>query len=231
MVTVRGARVTDRPVLAEVLARAFAEDPVIRWVLPNPSRDRKLFRALAARAHAVPGYADLAFDGDTAVGAALWDPPGHRLAGMRLVAAYAAMTRAMGLGLRRGMLMEKAYSEHQPPGTFHYLAQLRASPQGQGAGSALLKHRLSRLDGPAYLESSHPANVPFYQRFGFQMTEEFTLPEDGPPVWGMLRKQREIPRRDRLVRRRGVAQGLVTDRTSQKPSAAPASPIATEAVT
>ena len=52
-----------------------------------------------------------------------------------------------------------------------------------------MRSRLDRCDAehaPAYLESSNPDNVPYYQRFGFEVTGEITLPNGGPtliPMW------------------------------------------------
>jgi ribosomal protein S18 acetylase RimI-like enzyme len=45
--------------------------------------------------------------------------------------------------------------------------------QGEGLGSILLEYALSKCDADgklAYLESSNPRNVPFYQRHGFEVT-------------------------------------------------------------
>ena len=55
-----------------------------------------------------------------------------------------------------------------------YLPMIGVDPakQGNGYGSALLKHALERCDGEgklAYLESSSPKSVPLYQRHGFQL--------------------------------------------------------------
>ena len=52
--------------------------------------------------------------------------------------------------------------------------------------------RLNRCDAeyaPAYLESSKPDNVPYYLRFGFEVTGEITLP-DGPSLIPMWRRPR-----------------------------------------
>ena len=44
-----------------------------------------------------------------------------------------------------------------------------------GLGSALIKHGLRQCDAqglPAYLESSHPRNVPLYERHGFRVVSQ-----------------------------------------------------------
>jgi hypothetical protein len=53
--------------------------------------------------------------------------------------------------------------------------------------------RLDRCDAehaPAYLESSNPDNVPYYMRFGFEVTGEIQLPNGGPTMWPMWRAAR-----------------------------------------
>ena len=187
MLEVRAARARERAVVSRTLATAFAADPVVRWLMPAGGRDVRMFRALATHLHAAPGCSDIAFEDAEPTGAALWDPPGHRLSYRQQLWAVSSLCFAMGAGFRRGALLETAFARTRPPGRFWYLAQLGASTPGRGVGSALLEHRLSQLDGPAYLESSNILNVPLYQRFGFDVLEEITLPEDGPRLWTMLR--------------------------------------------
>jgi predicted N-acetyltransferase YhbS len=53
--------------------------------------------------------------------------------------------------------------------------------------------RLDRVDAehaPAYLESTKADNVPYYQRFGFEVTREIALPRGGPTMWAMWRRPR-----------------------------------------
>lgn len=76
-----------------------------------------------------------------------------------------------------------------------YLAVIGSdtSVRGKGYGQALMRSRLDRVDAehaPAYLESSKPENVPYYQRFGFEVTGEIVVPNGGPTLWPMWRAPR-----------------------------------------
>lgn len=189
MVQVRTAGAGDRRPISRTLASAFEADPVIRWLMPTRSRDARMFRALAAHVHAAPGCADVALDNGNAVGAALWDPPGHHLPLRQALLGFVRLLAAMGpSSFRRGAMLEAAFSEARPAESVWYLAQLGATTPGQGIGSALLAHRLARITGPAYLESSNQRNVPLYQRFGFEVVQEISLPQGGPTLWTMLRR-------------------------------------------
>src|SRR5690348_3674327 len=181
MVQVRTARAGDRGAISRTLAKAFAADPVIRWLLPTPSRDARMFRALAAHVHAAPGCADVALDNGDTVGAALWDPPGHHVPLGQALLGFVRLLAAMGpSSFRRGAMLEAAFTKARPGESFWYLAQLGAATPGRGIGSALLEHRLVSITGPAYLESSNQRNLPLYQRFGFEVVEEISLPHGGP---------------------------------------------------
>jgi hypothetical protein len=41
---------------------------------------------------------------------------------------------------------------------------------------------------PAYLEASSARNRALYERHGFEVTEELSLPKGGPPIWLMWRE-------------------------------------------
>ena len=66
------------------------------------------------------------------------------------------------------------------------------SVRGAGFGQALMRSRLDRCDGegaPAYLEASREELIPYYSRFGFELTGEIQIP-DGPMMWPMWRAAR-----------------------------------------
>ena len=80
----------------------------------------------------------------------------------------------------------------KPPGPCWYLNGISVDPSAQrtGLGSALINQMLPRIDDdalPAFLDTSEPDNLGYYERFGFLVTAELTLP-NGIPLWGMTRQ-------------------------------------------
>ncbi|MCU1658953.1 MAG: hypothetical protein JWO57_3609 [Pseudonocardiales bacterium] len=157
------------------------------WMQPDVRRRELLFRTLARYAHGLDGCADVAEDDGGVVGASLWDAPGYRQTRWQALRSLPALIRALGTRLQYGNDLEKTFHESRPPGPFWYLAQVGAVPQGRGIGAALVRDRIDRIDGPAYLESSNEKNIPFYERFGFTVTGEIRLPRHGPTCWTMYR--------------------------------------------
>jgi len=184
---VRQATAADRPVVVQVMAAAFDDDPVTRWLLPKGRSLERLFAAHARWAHAAPGATDLALVDGEPVGAAFWDPPGYRLSTARQVAAIPAYARALGRHLGRGATIESLMHRARPHEEFWYLAGVGAVRRGEGIGSAPLRHRLDMVRGAAYLESSKHENIPLYERFGFELRDPIRVP-DGPELWPMWRK-------------------------------------------
>ncbi|MEU5993409.1 GNAT family N-acetyltransferase [Spirillospora sp. NPDC047418] len=195
---VRTAAGADAAAIAPVLARAFDDDPVWRWLLPDDaSRVRRLtglFGVLLRRVHLRHGATETAGRDGAVAAAALWDPPGHWRVPVRLQAAQAVpLLRILGARVPVTLRTLGAIERHHPREPHWYLSVLGTDPpaQGGGLGGALLRSRLDRCDTagiPAYLESSKEQNVPYYERFGFRVTRELALPGRGcPPVWLMWR--------------------------------------------
>ena len=68
--------------------------------------------------------------------------------------------------------------------------QLAGAAEGQG--DALMSYALERCDRdrmPAYLESSNPRNIPFYERHGFERLGEIQV-GSSPTLVPMLRRAR-----------------------------------------
>jgi GNAT superfamily N-acetyltransferase len=189
---VRSITFQDAPPVADVLARAFADDPVVAWSIPDPSwreaRSPEHFSVILdlylPKGHV---YADARLRS-----AALWAPPEDRQVRasqiVRLLPRLARLYRHRLPLVLAGLVRVQRIQSDEP---CWYLAYLGTDPdhQGEGLAGAVLAPVLDRCDRdrfPAYLEASKPALVPYYQRYGFEVIREIRLPL-GPPVWVMRR--------------------------------------------
>jgi ribosomal protein S18 acetylase RimI-like enzyme len=203
-VSVRPATHADVRTLADVLAKAFYDDPPFRWILPDDKtrlrRNRRLFTTVLSVEAMRHGAVDAAADGESGriLGAAIWFPPGtwpSNLPTLQAIRALQGYARALGRRLSpAGELMRPLARVH--PKTPHwYLFAIGVDPayQGKGVGGALLRSRLERVDraaAAAYLESSKPENIPLYEHFGFETGAVPPLPEGAPVVTPMARPAR-----------------------------------------
>ena len=212
-IDVRPARKADIPALARVLARAFHDDPVMMWVQPDAARRKAalpgLFSALT-RHHFLAGRGtEIAESQDGVAAAALWDPPGRwmqspreqlaMLPGVMRAFRRPLAARPPGTPIMKGHPPDAPprylMKEHHAEEPHWYLGIIGSDPtvRGGGFGHALMTSRLDRCDAefaPSYLESSNPDNIPYYERFGFVVTGEIVLPENGPSLWPMWRAPR-----------------------------------------
>ncbi|WP_301144127.1 GNAT family N-acetyltransferase [Mycolicibacterium fortuitum] len=186
--------------LAAVLGRAFHNDPVMSWILADETRRAKglprLFAAITRHHFLTGGGAEVAARDGEIGAAALWDGPGRwKQTPREELRTLPTMVLAFGRDLRRGQQVVELMKQHHPEEPHWYLAVIGSDPtvRGGGFGHALMQSRLERVDAehaPAYLESSNPDNVPYYMRFGFEVTGEIVLPDGGPIMTAMWRRPR-----------------------------------------
>lgn len=193
---VRHVVAADIAELAAVLARAFADDPLMGWIYPNATtRDASAtaWWDLSLRLGLSKGHT-YAVGGS--LGAAIWAPPDVAMfddAGA--VALYSLLADQLGDAVSptmEGLLQVSAAHPHDQPHFYLFGIGVLPEARGRGLASSMLTEVLSRCDAqglPAYLESSNPVNVPLYERHGFSVIEEVQLP-DGPVVRPMWRAPR-----------------------------------------
>ena len=187
---IKSATLRDQDAVADVLTLAFSADPAARWSWADPRS------YLAHFPRFVRAFGGAAFARGTAYviegckGAALWLPPGAK---PDEAAMGALMQETVDQHAQRdaGALMEQMASYH-PTEPHWYLPLIGIDPayQGKGLGSALMRHALAESDREgclAYLESSNPANVPLYQRHGFELLGTIQV-GSSPEIFPMLRK-------------------------------------------
>lgn len=202
MTEARLARPDEIGDLAGVLSRAFARDPFYTYLVGEASeRGQRLRDGWTGILRFTSDNLSTTYTTADHAGVALWHPPGYHGAGfidsLRLLPS---VSRLAG-GFRRLRQISKAIEaleerrrQHVPMPHF-YLSALGVEPerQGEGVGTALMRPVLDRADReqhPAYLETATGRHVLLYERQGFAVVEELTLP--GTDVHGWL--MRRIPR-------------------------------------
>ena len=193
---IRTATADDAETVARTVAAAFFDDPVMRWVVPDPQRRARIsapiFR-LYADAYLAHGHTYRTADGD---GAAVCLPPGVELLTAAQEEAFGAALAEIGpTETIRLALMEEVFTANHPDEPYWYLQFLATAParQGQGYGSALLRTMLELADAegrPAYHEATTPRNRALYERHGYVTLGEIHVPNDGPTLWRMWREPR-----------------------------------------
>ena len=178
-----------------LLARAFVEDPLMRWFFPDdetrPHACAAIF-GLFAEQYLAGGRVDVVRR-DRPVAVAMWRRPGTAAADQLeslptaagLMTALIGATRAAEVGAAM-----RAVGELRPPEPYAYLHLLGVDPteRGRGLGGEVLETGLAAaLDAglTARLETMNPANVPFYEAHGFSVRHELRLASGGPTVWAM----------------------------------------------
>ncbi|MCG9917430.1 MAG: GNAT family N-acetyltransferase [Phenylobacterium sp.] len=182
---------SSAPALLSTLTVAFAADPVFRFWWPEPAEYLKVWPSFAL------AMGERGFDAKTVLATsdaravAFWLPPG--------IEANPEQIAALDLGgspeddeIARELRSEM--DRYHPAAPHWYLWLIGVDPiaQGRGLGSHLLRHTLATCDELgeiAYLESSDPSNVPFYERHGFEPLAEIRV-RDVPVVTPMIRHPR-----------------------------------------
>jgi ribosomal protein S18 acetylase RimI-like enzyme len=180
-----------------LLARAFADDPLMVWFFPDaevrPHACAVMF-GLFTEHYLAAGRVDAVRRGALAA-VAMWRWPGQpeddEAEPERLPTIGGLMTALMGTerAARIGGAMS-VLGELRPPDPHAYLHLLGVDPacRGEGLGGRVLDQGIAaaRAEGlVACLDTMNPRNVPFYESHGMSVRHEVPLPDGGPTVWSM----------------------------------------------
>lgn len=153
------------------LTLAFSSDPANRWCWPGTADYLAGFpqfvRALGGNAFA----AECAFEIAGGAGAALWLPPGVEPDEAELIAIVQRTVHASRQSDLYEVMQQMARFHPQTPHWYLPFIGVEPLQQSRGLGALLLRPILDRCNSerlPAYLESTNPRNVPFYESLGFR---------------------------------------------------------------
>ncbi|MFZ0658892.1 MAG: GNAT family N-acetyltransferase, partial [Candidatus Binataceae bacterium] len=167
---------------AATLARAFHDDPLMVYTIPDPADRARMLPGVYApmiRFGFLAGEIYATASADAPEGVALWLPPNAKWTRENI--------EASGMHLLTNLIGNEAYQryrevvgrewqarERDMPEACWYLLLLGVEPgcQRRGLGGALMRPILQRADAvrlACYLETEKERNVAFYMKQGFDM--------------------------------------------------------------
>jgi ribosomal protein S18 acetylase RimI-like enzyme len=193
----RPVEMADLKQIADSMTRAFLDDPMMVYLMEDAEkRPKKLNWMLTKLTQYCLRYG-VAYTDDNRTGGSVWLTPGNTtMTTIRIMrAGMWQMPFKLGWkGFSRFNKLDAAASKmHKKavPGDHWYLLGLGTDPdqQGSGVGTAAIEVGAEQAQAaglPVYLETMAEANVPFYEKRGFEVAEEFAT-DDGLRIWSMLR--------------------------------------------
>ena len=179
--------------MSRTLAAAFAEDPFTVWFFGgHPPESEEAEEWWSFLLNYSPEGSEFHVSGDLS-GVAVWHPPGRSAAEAETSKEFRKLIeRLMGERAPRILNVFGAISSRKPDRDHWHLAVLGVVPgrRNVGMGARLVAPMLARCDRkgvPAYLESSNPRNVGFYERQGFGSAGKLIYDKDSPPLTLMWR--------------------------------------------
>ena len=185
----------DRTAVCAMLADAFQDDPVMRFIFPDAADRRRRLPRFFAILHDGDGAHGARFVTPGGEAATLWRAPGQgHLRWAEKLRHGLPWLHAAGFNLPRALAVSAASDANHPdePHWYLHIAGCAPSRQGKGFGRAAIQSGLDRADGDgvaAYVETANETNLPLYERLGFAVTHQWAVP-NGPAHWSLLRPAR-----------------------------------------
>ena len=182
-----------------VLSRAFQNDPIIRWQIPEATkRLAKAHHIFEIKLRIGIKYGEVYGTSENLEAIAIWRAPKNvnfpywkylTKGGFRLLFKF-------GLRNAKKMTFVKAVNDSMRniymkiPYWYLTLIAVDPSHQGKGYANKLIKPMLRRIDNenlPIYLETTLERNLSFFEYFDFEKLEEIIIPNTNIVHWSMIR--------------------------------------------
>jgi ribosomal protein S18 acetylase RimI-like enzyme len=183
-----------------VLSKAFKDDPFNTYAFPDPGeRAKKMPYAYQFLLRYYISHGKCYITSSKVEGVAVWIHSDNLgTSSLRMItsgAIWPAMKMGMDTNRRMQVLSNYIEKKHRQlvPDKHWYLFLIGVDPkhQGKGYASQLLNGMLSEIDReglPCYLETEVKKNAPIYRHFGFDVIDEFTIPNTNVNLIAMLRQ-------------------------------------------
>lgn len=178
---IRAAK-TDKRTVTDILTHSFSDNRSVNYVIPQDKNRIERIRKLMAYSFDICFRFGDVYLSDCRRACALVLYPDRKRATIQSI-WWDLRLAATVFGLHRTakvLSREQIIKKHHPSGNMFYLwfIGVQQGFQRTGIGKGLLQELLresEKMQRPVYLETSTPENVPWYQRFGFEVYAEEDL--------------------------------------------------------
>lgn len=188
----------DRDSVIDVMSRAFADDPLWVFLVPEPKKRlhylRKTYRALFSDSL----QNDQTYGvGDPLAGVMVWARADEKKTFaspwnfdyLRLLVSPFIFSFVKAFPI---FAQFEAMQNRYAPEPHDYLNTIGVAPEAQGTrvGSALMRPFLTDADArsvPVYTETMTPENVPLYEHLGFKIKQHYRVPKTPLSIWALKR--------------------------------------------
>ena len=185
---------------AEMLARAFQDDPLSGYFFPDASeRKNKLPYIFEFLIRYGVLYGEVYAISPNLEGVAVWLPSEKADMTLWRMIWSGGLFMLLKLGIK-SILRQMSATDYMfsirkryVPFRYWFLQSIGVDPvfQGKGYAGTLLKAMFARTDKehlPCYLTTENEKNVPFYQHYAFKVVEKVIIPGTEVITWAMLRE-------------------------------------------
>lgn len=175
----RCAKINDKKLVTDVLSAAFQNNQSVNYLIPQFSDKQKRIKALMDHSFEMCSLFREIYISDNDRGCALISFPDRKRAALRsFLAEIKLIFKSIGFAnINMAIEREKAISKYYPDEEIYYLWFIGVMPefQGQDIGEKLMREILAEADQmkrAVYLETSTLKNIPWYEKFGFEVYYE-----------------------------------------------------------
>lgn len=189
------------PAAAEIIAEASVNDPYWAYMIPDlTSRFHFMRKFLKVNLQIEWTRGHLMGVGEPLQGIAVWSPPEliknprnpQILTSLQYLRLLSLAIIRLAPKIIRVFRRYRAMRVKHAVQPYYHLILIGVAPSSQGKGYArkLIRPILDEADRErfgAYVETTNPHNVAFYEHFGFELKEEFSIPNTSLRGWSFYR--------------------------------------------